>query len=323
MLRMEMNIFLQKKEGESPPFFCIGILVALFLLIFSQSNAFAATYKINGDIAGEVQEYIVEGDDTLYSIARKFDLGIVELMAANPDIDPWVPGEGAVIVLPTSYILPKIKNKGVVINLSELRLFYFPDDKTVVTFPVGIGREGWQTPVGETKIALKRKDPSWIPPASILAEKPDLPKFVPAGPDNPLGQYALSLGWPGFAIHGTNKPHGIGLRSSHGCIRMYPEDIEELFNAVQKGTVVKVIESQYSLGWRGDVLYLEVNPTQQQIDDIMEDNMPEVIITSEIYTKIDKMLTKHAGVDIDWTVVDEALIKRSGIAIPVGARGKK
>lgn len=326
MLQIEINILSKEEEGVNPPLFyferfCINFVKTLFvtILILFCRDALAATYTINNDVAGEVSEYTVLNDDTLYSIARKFDLGIVEIMAANPGVDPWIPQEGSVISLPTMYIIPKVKHKGVLINLSELRLFYFPDNKTVITFPVGIGREGWQTPVGDTSILLKRKNPSWIPPASILAEKPNLPKIVPPGPDNPMGQYALSLNWPGFAIHGTNKPHGIGLRSSHGCIRMYPEDIEALFNFVIKGTPVKVIDKAYTLGWLGDVLYLEVNPTQEQTDDIMEDKIPEVIISSEVYTEIDKV-TEKVKIEVDWGNVDEALIKRTGIPVAIGVK---
>lgn len=292
--------------------FIIGMLLC--------SRAFSATYDIkkDSDIVGMIAYYRVGAEDTLYSIAQKFDLGIVELMAANPGVDPWIPRKNSIITIPSAYILPHGKRSGVVINLPELRMFFFKDAKTVMTFPVGIGREGWQTPIGDTTIILKRKDPVWIPPASILAENPDLPKIIPAGPDNPMGQYALSLGWQSFAIHGTNKPYGIGLRSSHGCIRMYPEDIEELFQLVRKGTKVTVIDNPYKLGWRNNVLYLEATPTQEQLDAIADRKKPETIIPSEIYSQIEKIMTDNGGVD--WHIVDEAIITRSGVPVAIGSR---
>ena len=296
--------------------------IAVFSVLFFFANqAYSASFKIqnNSDVVGEAVQYTVLDDETFYSIARKFDLGIVELMAANPGIDPWIPASGSAINIPTSYILPKAKHRGIVINLPELRLFYYPSAKTVLTFQVGIGREGWQTPIGETKIILKRKNQSWTPPASILATKPDLPKFVPAGPDNPLGNYAMNLGWESFLIHGTNKPLGIGLRSSHGCIRMYPEDIEVLFNAVNKGTPVTVIDSPYKLGRSGSDIYLEVTPTQEQTDDIANYRELEPLVPEDIYKAIDKITGNS---EIDWQIVDEAVIKRNGIPVVI-TKGNK
>ena len=295
-------------------------IFAVSIGTFWCNMAMSATYPIekDSDIVGMVQYHTVGSEDTLYSIAREYDLGILELMAANPGVDPWIPPKGFAITIPSLYVLPSGLRRGIVINLSEMRLFYFKDAKTVMTFPVGIGREGWNTPLGETKIILKRKDPVWIPTASILAEKPDLPKIVPAGPDNPLGQFALSLGWPSYAIHGTNKPYGIGLRSSHGCIRMYPSDIEALFNEVKKGEKVRVTSNTYKIGWRDDVLYLESTPTYEQLDAIAELKKPETIIHSEVYSKIEGMIYK--GGTVDWAFVDDAIIARSGVPVAVGVR---
>ena len=282
------------------------------------SQAFSASYVVekDSDIVGEVRYHKVGDEDSLYSLAEKYNLGILELMAANPGVDPWVPPKNSVVKIPSIYILPRDMRKGIVINLSELRLFYFKDKNTVITFPVGIGREGWQTPVGKTKIALKRKNPVWIPTKSILEENPNLPKIVPAGPDNPLGKYALNLGWPSFAIHGTNKPYGIGQRSSHGCIRMYPSDIEELFKAVKTGTKVTITDDSYKLGWRDGVLYLESTPTQEQLDAIADRKTPETIIPSEIYTQIEEMVGDDEN--IDWNLVDNAIIMRSGSPVAIG-----
>ncbi len=320
-----MKLFKYAKRREDkifPSFFkkiCFILIVALIAL---RSPASAATYTITNDIIGEVTHYTVTDEDTLYAIARRFDLGIVELMAANPNIDPWIPPAGTLLSIPSSYILPKENRTGIVINLSELRLYYFKDAKTVMTFPVGIGKDGWQTPVGETKIVLKRKNPFWTPPASIRANKPDLPQVIPAGPDNPLGQYAMNLGWPGFLIHGTNKPYGIGLRSSHGCIRMYPEDIEELFKVVKKDTKVTVIDTSYKIGWLNDILYLEVNPSQEkQAGLIFEDREPAANKDIDI-SKLNSDIEKIAGASIiDWAAVTAAIEKHTGLpyAIGVGA----
>ena len=174
------------------------------------------------------------GEDTLPDIARRFNLGYEEIARANPGVDPWVPGEGREIVLPTQFVLPAAPREGLVINLAQLRVFYFPkvkegEPQTVITHPIGIGKVGWQTPEGTTKVTGKRKNPTWFPPASVRKEHKEagdpLPSKVPPGPDNPLGAHMMTLGWPSYLIHGTNKPYGVGLRSSHGCIRFYPEDI--------------------------------------------------------------------------------------------------
>lgn len=322
MLKLKKHKCTIKREDCIFPFFHKLLPFVFFLtaILFFQSPQ-AATYSISGNIAGEATSYIVGEEDTLYSIARKFDLGLIDLMSANPGIDSWVPGVGNSLVIPTSYILPDTKRSGIVINLSELRLYYFTDSKNVMTFPVGIGREGWKTPIGETTIILKRKNPVWTPPPSILAAKPDLPRIIPAGPDNPLGQYALSLGWESYAIHGTNKPSGIGLRSSHGCIRMYPEDIKILFAAVNRGTKVTVIDKPYKLAWVENKLYLEASPTEAQSNNIIDSEEPEASAPPEIYRDIDKMAGDK--VKINWKLVDEVLLKRTGTIINITLDNQK
>lgn len=316
MLKLKKHIYTGEREDFVFPFFHkLSLAIFFFTSALLCQSPQAANYSINSNIVGETTNYIVGEDDTLYSIARKFDLGLLDIMAANPGVDTWVPGVGNSLIIPASYILPDTKRSGIVINLSELRLYYFPDAKNVMTFPVGIGREGWQTPIGETTIILKRKNPIWTPPPSILAVKPDLPKTVPAGPDNPLGQYALSLAWEAYAIHGTNKPYGIGLRSSHGCIRMYPEDIKILFEAVTKGTKVTVIDRPYKLTWVEDKLYLEASPTEAQSNNIINSEEPDASTPPEIYKDVEKMAGEKAK--INWKLVDEALVKRTGIPIDI------
>ncbi|RMD69799.1 MAG: L,D-transpeptidase [Gammaproteobacteria bacterium] len=235
------------------------------LLWFLALPALSATYPLEEDVVGEIQTIRARYEDTLPDIARRFDLGYDELVRVNPGVDPWLPGEGTEIVLPTQFVLPRAPREGIVLNLPEMRLYYYPPGgREVVTYPVGIGREGWDTPLGKTRIVARVANPSWYPPASIRkeheAQGDPLPKVVPPGPDNPLGDFALRLGFPGYLIHGTNKPYGIGMRVSHGCIRLYPEDIAELFSRVKVGTPVHIIDQPYKAGWKEGKLYLEAHP---------------------------------------------------------------
>ena len=198
------------------------------------------------DIVGVVQKTIATKEDTLTDIARRFNVGYEEIVRANPGVDPWLPGENREIVIPSQFILPNAPREGIVINAAAMRLFYYPkvkkgEKQVVHTYPIGIGKVGWKTPEGATKIVRRTKDPVWRPTASIIDEHQEerrsaRPAVVPAGPDNPLGRYAFYLGWPTYMIHGTNKPAGVGLRSSHGCIRLYPEDIAQLFELAPIGT---------------------------------------------------------------------------------------
>ncbi len=297
----------------------IILLILLVLAYCSVRPLRAAAFVPEGDIVGVVTRYQVEEKDNLYEIARRFDIGIVELLAANPGIDPWMPKAGTELTITSAHILPPDVREGIVINLSELRLFYFAKNGSVMTFPIGIGQEGWQTPVGKTRIASKRKNPAWIPPASIREEDPELPDIIPAGPDNPLGEYALYLDWKKFLIHGTNRPYGVGKRSSHGCIRLYPEDIETLFNAVDIGTKVTIIDTPYKLGWKGEVLYLEVTPTQEQSDAIANYRRPFPLSIPEIY---DHIRASAGNTNINWYEADHAIAKRSGIPVEIGRSNK-
>lgn len=294
------------------------ILACLYFLLFPAMPLFAAVYPLQSDVVGQVGSYIVRHDDNLYEIARRFDIGIVELLAANPGTDPWQPLPGSQLILTTRHVLPEAERQGIVINLSELRLFYYPGNGTVMTFPIGIGKEGWQTPTGSTLIAKKRKNPSWIPPTSIREEKPDLPEIIPPGPENPLGAHALNLGWPGYVIHGTNRPYGIGKRSSHGCIRLYPEDISLLFDKVKEGTPVTIIDTPYKLGWQGNGLFLEITPTQQQADAIAEYHRPASVSIPEIYEAI--RMKAQQEIEIYWYEVDQAIAHRSGIPLLIGKK---
>lgn len=217
------------------------------------------------DVIGSIQHVQAHYEDTLSDIARNHNLGYREIVAANPKTDPWLPGEGTVITVPTRFILPPGPRKGIVINLAELRLYYYlPGEERVVTHPLGIGREGWSTPTGTMRVVEKKPNPSWRVPKSIREEhaaKGDpLPEIVPPGPGNPLGRFALRLSHTQYLLHGTNQPWGVGMRISHGCIRLYPEDIASLFPLVPIGTSVRIINQPYKAGWLGSTLFIEAHP---------------------------------------------------------------
>jgi len=220
------------------------------------------------DIVGHLQVANTRYEDTLADIARRYDLGYEEIVAANPGVDPWLPGKDTPVVLPTEFILPSGAREGLVLNLASMRLYYYPKPEPgkpaeVITHPMGIGREGWQTPLGTAYITQKIANPAWTVPESVRKEHAEqgdpLPPIVPPGPDNPLGDYAMRLSIPSYLIHGTNKPFGVGLRVSHGCVRLYPEDIARLFPEVPLGTPVRIVNEPYLAGWRDGQLYLEAH----------------------------------------------------------------
>ncbi len=225
------------------------------------------------DLVGEMRMVPAQHDDTLLDIARRYHLGHDEIILANPDLDRWLPGEGTEVVLPTRYILPRAPRSGLVLNVPEMRVYHYPDatenaPRTVQSYPVSVGRMDWATPLGEARVSSKQKDPAWRPPESIRREAAErgeiLPQVVPAGPQNPLGKYALRLSIPGYLIHGTDKPWGIGMRVTHGCLRLYPEHIETLYQKVAVGTPVQIVNQPVKAGWLLDTLYIEVHPPLEE-----------------------------------------------------------
>ncbi len=220
-------------------------------------------------VVGEPQVVFTRAEDTLSDLAREYGLGYDEIIAANPGIDPWLPGENTAVLLPTQYVLPDVPRQGLVLNIATKRLFYFPrveegEAQPVLTYPIGIGRVGWETPLGATTVVSKARNPSWWVPLSVRREHAEmgnpLPSVVPPGPDNPLGSRVLKLDMPGYLIHGTNAPYGVGMRVSHGCVRLYPENIELLYELVQVGESVTIINEPYQVGVQDGALYFEAHP---------------------------------------------------------------
>lgn len=203
---------------------------------------------LDSTIIGSPGIHLAKYKDTLLDIARLNHLGYQELKRANPAVDPWLPGEGARVTIPSEWILPDAPREGLVLNIPEMRLYYYLPDSKVMTFPLGVGREGQNTPAGEYRIGQKRTDPIWYVPKSIQAEMEIPRKMVPPGPNNPLGKYWMRLSHTSYGIHGTNNPWAIGRRVTHGCIRLYPEDIAYLYPRIQKGTPVRVIYQHAKVG---------------------------------------------------------------------------
>ena len=292
----------------------------LFLLSFISFVASATTFELDDESTRVVGHNLVvfsRAQDTLLDIAREFGLGYNEIVNANPDVDVWLPGDRRRVLVPNQFILPDADKKGIVINLAEMRLYFYPErasneKQRVITHPIGIGREGWKTPLGKTQIIQKRKDPTWTPPASILAEyleKGDpLPKVVPAGPDNPLGAYAMRLGMPGYLLHGTNKPYGVGLRVSHGCIRLFPEDIEQLFAQVPTNTPVTIVYQPYKAAMHHNQLYVEAHKTHDDMTNSSNNMTPMV----EAILKVRNTLS-----DDDWLFAQSLIEHHHGVVKPI------
>jgi L,D-transpeptidase ErfK/SrfK len=275
-------------------------------------------------VVGALQATIAREEDTLSDIARRFNLGYDEVVNANPGVDPWLPRAGTRILLPTQFVLPDAPHEGVVVNLAALRLYYFPKPakdaaRVVITTPIGVGMVGWATPEGTTRIVSKRKDPSWTPPESVrrehAAEGDILPKVVPPGPDNPLGAFAMNLGWPSYLMHGTNKPAGVGMRASHGCIRLYPEDIATLFPQLPVGTRVTVVNQPLVSRLQDGQLYLQSFPPHEEHPEA------KAAAKGQRFNKKTQDRIAHraktAGTAVDWALAEQVVNAAKGIAVPV------
>lgn len=268
------------------------------------------------EVVGELQEVQTRAGDTFEKLAQRYDVGFHELAESNPRINPFkAMSKGVKILIPSQFILPPGPKSGVVVNLAELRLYhYLPENGTVATYPVGVGKVNWATPLTKTYVVRKQKDPDWHVPASIARaarEKGvELPDVVPAGPENPLGGYAIYLGIRGYLIHGTTVPEGVGKRVSHGCIRMFPEDIEELFYRVPKGTKVRIIHQHAHAGWVGNQLFLEVHKPLKEHTRSKQAMQREV--TEIVYNAAGKYWKQ-----VDWDAVKRTIRRARGVPVQI------
>jgi L,D-transpeptidase ErfK/SrfK len=273
---------------------------------------------------GEMKTYTLNEEDTFIDVARAYKLGYVELRAANPELDPWSPDPGSVMVIPTFKLLPRARQEGIVVNLGEMRMYFFRGaGLPPLSFPLGIGREGLETPLGDTSIIRKAAMPSWHPTDRMKKEKPWLPATVAPGASNPLGTHAMYLGWPTFLIHGSNKPWGIGRRVSSGCMRMYPEDIINMFEMTPVGTRVTVVNQPIKTAWVGDNLYLEANPSMTQSGEIEIDGTHTIKPMGDgLRETIVQTAGEFAG-RVDWSTVNRVIRERRGYPVLIATNGRE
>ena len=297
------------------------IRIKSFLLIhlsfFAATNLLAASvYEFNKTIQTFGNNEFINAvyEDTLVDIARKYNLGFNEIIRANPNVDKWLPGEGTIIKIPAQHIIPKgFSEKGITINLSEFRGYFIKDNK-LITFPVGLGRMDWKTPLGISTIDLKLEKPAWYPPKSVRDEYKNQGKFLPAevlpGPDNPLGELAMRISIPGgYFIHGTNRPDGVGMEISHGCIRLFPEDIDYIFQLTDIGTEVIILDQPIKIARIENDIYLQVHPSYSTAYDYDLDKLRiqiELLINNE--TEL---------IEINWDTVESLLKEQNGLATKV------
>lgn len=271
------------------------------------------------DVVGELSLTTSVHEDTLSDLARAYSQGYKEMRLANPGVDPWIPGEGSEIVVPNLYVLPDAPRRGMVINVPEMRMYLYRQtsdgSREVSTFPVSIGRQQWTTPHGRTSIVAKVRDPAWYPPESIreehAAEGRPLPRIVPPGPDNPLGAHALRLGIPGYLIHGTNKPYGIGMRVTHGCVRMYPKDVATVYDLAPVGMDVHIVNQPFKVGLAHGRIYLEVHPHLDEDADAFEDRYSHVV-------KLILERVKTHDAQLVWADIRRVIDAKDGIPHVVG-----
>ncbi len=307
-----------------------GILVLLLTLFLAAAlPARAEQFPLppeGSDVVGATITIEAEASDTLLDIARRHGVGYEEITNANPGVDPWLPGAGTVVTVPKQRLLPRAPRTGIVINLPEHRLYWYPQAvpgqaPVVWTFPVSIGKMDWNTPLGITRVVAKVKNPTWTPPKSVREEHAKrgdiLPAVVPAGPDNPLGLFALRLGIPGgaYLIHGTNRPAGVGMQVTHGCMRLYPEDIETLYGLVPVDSQVTIVNQPYKWGWHEGELLIEVHPPLQ------EDAVEAPSLTD--LTRLIVEATRSQPLAIDWMGAERTWREARGMPTPVSVAGPR
>jgi L,D-transpeptidase ErfK/SrfK len=301
----------------------------LFLLVFI-GNVSATVYNLpetKGDTVVAVSPndtvtITIDHDQTLLDVARRYNLGQTEIVTLNPKVDRWLVKTGEVVRLPNRRILPDSPHDGITLNIAEYRMYFYPDSQpgTVRSYSHGVGRQDWQTPLGKTSIAKKVKDPAWYPPESIRREHAangdPLPAIVPPGPHNPLGAYALYLNLKGdYRIHGTDidKIFGIGMQITHGCVRMYPEDIEALYNGAPVGTPVYIVKQPIKVGWLNNILYVEAHPDLEG-----EEKTPDQ--RNAIALALIQKANKGELPEFDQVALNQALKDIDGVPVPIYER---
>jgi L,D-transpeptidase ErfK/SrfK len=301
-----------------------SLFTALALLVALHADAEQFPLPpADSDVIGEIVSTAAGAEDTLLDLARRYGLGYEEITNANPGVDAWLPGAGTVVLVPKRRLLPRAPRTGIVINLPEHRLYWYPPAAAgaapvVWTFPISIGKMDWNTPLGRTTIVSKAKDAPWIPPKSVREEHAKrgepLPAVVPGGADNPMGRYKMGLGIPGgaYLIHGTNRPAGIGMQVTHGCMRLYPEDIETLYGMVPIGTPVTIVNQPYKWGWHEGELLIEVHPPLQ------EDAGTPPTLTD--LTRLLVEATATSPLAIDWIGAERIWREARGIPTAVAAQ---
>ena len=301
-----------KRSVSHPAFRIIVVIAAAFATCACPVPLRAATLSHAGEMIGELQQYKIRDKDSLIEIARKFGLGFNAIVDANPGVDPFIPKAGTVITVPTAWILPAVSFRpSIVINIPEYRLYYFPKvpSDTVLTFPLGIGDEGNDTPVGSYTVVEKIVKPAWNVPKSMRTRASGLPRVVPPGPRNPLGSHALRLSLRSILIHGTNRPWGIGRRSSHGCLRLYPEDIVRLYKMVPKGTRVIILNQPVKVVGREKMVFVEAHRYDDYEFDVgqaMHLLADRNLLGRTDFAKLIRAMEEKRGVPVDVTLTPGA-----------------
>jgi len=292
----------------------VGVTVLVWLMLCPSWSWALGCFILSQDksLYGTARWVKVNEKDTLLDIARDLGLGYNQITAANPGVDPWVPPKGSLVFAPSAFVLPKERPRaGIVVNLAEMRLYYFFSNgghDYFLTAPIGVGREGFLTQLGTYTVRSKTANPTWVVPESIRKEDPELPAQVPPGPDNPLGDYVFRLSEGLYAIHGTNKPWGIGRRVSHGCIRMYPEDVAALYPVVAVGAAVQVIYEPIKFGWAEEKCWI-------QVFDDFEERVGNPV--SMVMAELSKQETATGPLEVDFKTLFRALKEKSGVPVAV------
>ncbi|MFW5926811.1 MAG: L,D-transpeptidase family protein [Wenzhouxiangella sp.] len=300
--------------------FRCGIVLTAFVAGLFAWPAGAGTHALDRpgiEVVGEITHEFARRSDTLMDIARWLNLGYYDIRRANPQVDLWLPGEGTRVLIPSRYVLPDAPREGIVVNLAELRLYHYRntgDGSTVTTYPVGVGRTGLETPLGRTRVTARVDNPAWYPPESARADYAsrgiDLPRVIPPGPDNPLGDHAIALALDGYLIHGTDRPDGVGMRVSRGCIRLYPEDIAELVGQVAIGTPVHIVDQPVKAGFDRGQLWLEAHR-------LADGEAPPAAEVAAVIHQASRR-GREAAMLVDWRKVASTRLRADGVPRPIG-----